>query len=126
MAAAHLPGTTDHPADATAELFLDSEPEVCPATTKWHALDNTQKNCYTADSDKEDSTVPVIFAVGKTTTAVLLCAVKGGVRHQKTIKSAIFKVLMSLFLLARFFHRSLDTIYFSVNSILQKHIPLAY
>ena len=103
MAAAHLSGTTDDTANATEKLFLDSEPEVYPATTKWHSLDNTQKNCYTADSDKEDKTVPVIFAVGETTSAVLLCAVKGGVRHRKTIKSAIFKVLMSLFLLARFF-----------------------
>ncbi|WP_448903461.1 hypothetical protein, partial [Eubacterium sp.] len=35
--------------------------------------------------------------------AVLLCAVKGGVRHQKTKKSAIIKVLLSLFLLTHFF-----------------------
>ena len=48
-------------------------------------------------------TVPVIFAVGETTSAVLLCAVKGGVRHQNSKISAVFKVLMSLFLSARFF-----------------------
>ena len=84
MATAHLSRTTDYPTNAEPKLFLDSEPEVYPATTKWFTLDNTQKNCYTADSDKEDKTVPVIFAVGETTSAVLLCAVKGGVCHHKT------------------------------------------
>ena len=120
MATAHLSGATDTPAYAESELFLDSKPKVLSATTKWSPLDNTQKNCYTAGSDKEDITVPVIFAVGETTSAVLLCAVKGGVCHQKTKKSAIFKVLLSLFLLTHFFisHLTLSCIIYLYNVFL--------
>lgn len=48
-------------------------------------------------------TVLEFFAVGDLSTAVLLCAVKGGVNSPQTIISAIFKVHLSFFLLTQFF-----------------------
>ena len=54
-------------------------------------------------STEEVLTVLEFFAVGDLSTAVLLRAVKGGVRLPQTNISAIFKVHLSLFLIAQFF-----------------------
>ena len=53
--------------------------------------------------DGKTLTVPEFFAVGKTFRALLLRAVKGGDRLPQLLISAIFKVLLSLFLLTHFF-----------------------
>ena len=55
------------------------------------------------DADGEILSVPEFFAVGKSPTAVLLRAVKGGGSLTQTNISAIFKVHLSLFLLTQFF-----------------------
>ena len=54
-------------------------------------------------STEEVLTVLEFFAVGDLSTAVLLRAVKGGVNLPQTNISAIFKVHLSLFLIAQFF-----------------------
>ena len=54
-------------------------------------------------STEEVLTVLEFFAVGDLSTAVLLRAVKGGVRLPQTNISAIFKVHLSLFPLTQFF-----------------------
>lgn len=63
-------------------------------------------------STEEILTVLEFFAVGDLSTAVLLCAVKGGVRLPQTNISAIFKVHLSFFLLTQFFitHLTLPTL----------------
>ena len=52
---------------------------------------------------EEFLTVLEFFAVGDKPTAVLFHAVKGGVSLPQPLISAIFKVLLSLFLLTHFF-----------------------
>ena len=54
-------------------------------------------------STEEVLTVLEFFAVGDLSTAVLLRAVKGGVRLPQTNISAIFKVLLSFFVFTQFF-----------------------
>ena len=54
-------------------------------------------------STEEVLTVLEFFAVGELSTAVLLRAVKGSVNLPQTNISAIFKVHLSLFLIAQFF-----------------------
>ena len=63
-------------------------------------------------STEEFITVLEFFAVGKSPTAVLLRAVKGGGSLTQTNISAIFKVHLSLFLLTQFFivHLTLPSI----------------
>ena len=55
------------------------------------------------DLDGRTLTVPEFLAVGKMFRALLLRAVKGGGRLPQLLISAIFKVHLSLFLLAHFF-----------------------
>ncbi len=47
-------------------------------------------------ADGKDLTVSEFFAVGSSYAALLLCAVKGGVRLRKRKISAVFKVLFWL------------------------------
>lgn len=54
-------------------------------------------------STEEVLTVLEFFAVGDLSTAVLLRAVKGGVRLPQTNISAIFKVHLSFFVFTQFF-----------------------
>ena len=65
-------------------------------------------------STEEVLTVLEFFAVGDLSTAVLLRAVKGGVNLPQTNISAIFKVHLSLFLIAQFFITQLTLPWISV------------
>lgn len=69
-------------------------------------------------STEEVLTVLEFFAVGDLSTAVLLRAVKGGVNLPQTNISAIFKVHLSLFLIAQFFitQLTLPLFHFSQNT----------
>lgn len=65
----------------TLLLFLDSEPEVPNQPPhKRLALDSAKNNCHTAARDGENLIVPEFFAAGIYDAAIMLCAVKGGVR----------------------------------------------
>jgi len=88
-------------------LFLDSEPEVIYPAIESNAfglpLMARKRTATLLYSTEEVLTVLEFFAVGDLSTAVLLRAVKGGVNLPQTNISAIFKVHLSLFLIAQFF-----------------------
>ena len=88
-------------------MFLDSEPEVIYPAIESNAfglpLMARKRTATLLYSTEEVLTVLEFFAVGDLSTAVLLRAVKGGVRLPQTNISAIFKVHLSLFLIAQFF-----------------------
>ena len=66
---------------------------------------------------EEFLTVLEFFAVDDKPTAVLFHAVKGGVSLPQPLISAIFKVLLSLFLLTHFF-----IVHFTLPLIMPQHI----
>ena len=88
-------------------MFLDSEPEVIYPAIESNAfglpLMARKRTATLLYSTEEVLTVLEFFAVGDLSTAVLLRAVKGGVNLPQTNISAIFKVHLSLFLIAQFF-----------------------
>ena len=88
-------------------MFLDSEPEVIYPAIESNAfglpLMARKRTATLLYSTEEVLTVLEFFAVGDLSTAVLLRAVKGGVNLPQTYISAIFKVHLSLFLIAQFF-----------------------
>ena len=87
-------------------MFLDSEPEVIYPAIESNAfglpLMARKRTATLLYSTEEVLTVLEFFAVGDLSTAVLLRAVKGGVNLPQTNISAIFKVHLSLFLIATF------------------------
>ena len=88
-------------------MFLDSEPEVIYPAIESNAfglpLMARKRTATLLYSTEEVLTVLEFFAVGDLSTAGLLRAVKGGVNLPQTNISAIFKVHLSLFLIAQFF-----------------------
>ena len=88
-------------------MFLDSEPEVIYPAIESNAfglpLMARKRTATLLYSTEEVLTILEFFAVGDLSTAVLLRAVKGGVNLPQTNISAIFKVHLSLFLIAQFF-----------------------
>ena len=88
-------------------MFLDSEPEVIYPAIESNAfglpLMARKRTATLLYSTEEVLTVLEFFAVGDLSTAVLLRAVKGGVNLPQTNISAIYKVHLSLFLIAQFF-----------------------
>lgn len=109
MAAAYLFRTADHlkPLNRRLSLFLDSEPKVkYPATESTAFVLPLKAHKRTATLlylTEEFLTVLEFFTVGDLSTAVLLCAVKGGGNLPQTKISALFKVHLSLFPLTQFF-----------------------
>ena len=99
-------------------MFLDSEPEVIYPAIESNAfglpLMARKRTATLLYSTEEVLTVLEFFAVGDLSTAVLLRAVKGGVNLPQTNISAIFKVHLSLFLIAQFFITQLTLPYLLV------------
>ena len=106
-------------------MFLDSEPEVIYPAIESNAfglpLMARKRTATLLYSTEEVLTVLEFFAVGDLSTAVLLRAVKGGVNLPQTNISAIFKVHLSLFLIAQFFITQL-TLPCCVSNIANKFV----